>query len=313
MPLFSTLSTCLQSIGLPNPSTFSFENAPLSTFREAASVCFLYVLLTLLFSPSSPHILHDLHDPQNKLAPANKQHHVPNKQVTSKQKSLISRKFIKRVFWIHNAFLSVASFVLLLLFIEQLGPMLSKMGLHASICSPEAFTKELEFLYYVNYLFKFYELFDTLLLILLKKRPIFLHWYHHSMTLFLCFIELQGRASVSWIPITLNLAVHTWMYYYYALTTFMKPSKPKWKIWLTVFQITQFVLDMIFISYATFWSLQTVHKEDGGLLAGEKQQQVCSGTREAAGWGCLILGSYLGLFLRFFVATYFKKKGGKVE
>jgi fatty acid elongase 2/fatty acid elongase 3 len=71
---------------------------------------------------------------------------------------------------IHNLFLTVISFVLLGLTIEQLFPKLFRHGLYYTICSEQAWTQELELLYYLNYLVKYYELVDTVFLVLKKKK-----------------------------------------------------------------------------------------------------------------------------------------------
>ncbi|KAJ3008007.1 hypothetical protein HKX48_008822 [Thoreauomyces humboldtii] len=265
-PLFTNAT--LSTVGI-HPEDFHFEKVPLST-RPAVFKWFLVYLATVL---------------------------------TGQQ---LMRRFVKNpisvkpIFFLHNALLSAASLVLLVLFLELLVPMIWNNGPLWAICDQAAYSPRMEFLYYINYLIKYYEFTDTIFLVLKKKKLEFLHVYHHSMTMALCFFELEGRTSVSWVPVTLNLFVHVIMYYYYARTAVS--SKPVWwKKYLTTLQIVQFVIDLFAIYLATYIYLSSDPYE--GILPNFGLGK-CSGRPMAAGIGCFILSSYLLLFVQFFIKTY---------
>lgn len=74
------------------------------------------------------------------------------------------------IFQIHNLLLTLSSLALLMLFAEQLIPILARKGLFHSVCHNDAWTQRLELLYYLNYLVKYWELTDTVFLVLRKKN-----------------------------------------------------------------------------------------------------------------------------------------------
>lgn len=213
-------------------------------------------------------------------------------------------------------------------------PLYIKHGFYWCICNHGSFTKTLVTYYMINYYIKYVELIDTVFLVL-KKKPLgkhhrvawrtfrrlalladlgatdgrrdkteltgtaFLHVFHHSATAVLCYTQLNGETSVQWVVITLNLLVHVLMYYYYWATA--GGRKIWWKKYLTTMQITQFIIDLCIVYFATTnhfftkWGINLPWVAD------------CAGAESAATFGCAILTSYLFLFISFYRKTY---KGG---
>ncbi|KAF4953167.1 hypothetical protein FSARC_12461 [Fusarium sarcochroum] len=209
---------------------------------------------------------------------------------------------LKGPFLVHNLYLTLLSGSLLVLFVEQLLPTVVRGGIFHAICDAEGgWTQPLVVLYYLNYLTKYLELLDTVFLVLKKKPLTFLHCYHHGATAFLCYTQLIGSTSVSWVPITLNLLVHVVMYWYYFQSA--RGIRCWWKEWVTRLQIIQFVIDIGFIyfaSYTYFTSTYFPWMPNAGKCAGEEF---------AAFSGIITISSYLVLFISFYFATY--KKQGK--
>lgn len=103
---------------------------------------------------------------------------------------------------------------------------------------------------YIYYLSKFYELLDTVILIL-KNRPLtFLHVFHHATVIFMCFFWLQYSQSLQIIALLTNTGVHVIMYTYYFLCSLNRP--PPWKKLVTNLQIVQFAFSFV-CGVATAW------------------------------------------------------------
>lgn len=222
----------------------------------------------------------------------------------------IGREFMKgrkpfkfaTLFQIHNLLLSSASGLLLVLMLIEIVPIVFKNGFFYAICDKRSWTPRLETYYIVNYLFKYWELADTLFLVVKKKPLAFLHVYHHSATAVLCYTQLHGGTSISWTVITLNLLVHVIMYYYYWATA--AGYKIWWKRYVTVMQISQFILDLGLVYFGTINHFAYKHNKP---CVGD-----CAGSEFAALQGCAILSSYLVLFISFYRKTY-KKASTKSE
>lgn len=210
---------------------------------------------------------------------------------------------LQGLFQLHNIFLSAGSTLLLTVMLEEIAPLAVKHGVFGSMCSDDMWSDRLEFFYLINYYFKYLELIDTVFLALKKKPLAFLHVYHHSATALLCYTQLNGKTSVQWIPISINLSVHVLMYYYYYATA--GGARIWWKKHLTTMQITQFVIDLFVVYFATYSYYAANYFKSLPSLGS------CAGTESAAVFGCVLLSSYLGLFIQFYIQTYKKPAKGK--
>jgi len=220
---------------------------------------------------------------------------------------------LKGVFFVHNSILSMASSVVLAVMVARLvgnwfDAGAGSMAAFKVWCDPypvQFWQGRLTALYYINYLFKYYELFDTVLMVLRGKPMPFLHVYHHAATLLLCWNQLHEHSGCQWAPIAINLAVHVVMYYYYAVSSL--GVRVWWKRYLTMFQITQFVVDVISCTLASVFVISG-HYKWKVFGAWWEENGFCSGTPLGAAVGVGILFSYLLLFIKFYVGTYKSKK-----
>ncbi|CAO3699444.1 hypothetical protein G6F70_000043 [Rhizopus microsporus] len=207
---------------------------------------------------------------------------------------------LKFFFMVHNVLLTLVSGILLVLMVEKILPIIYHKGFLAAVCDQSSWTQPLELLYYLNYLVKYWELIDTVFLVLKKKKLEFLHYYHHSLTMVLCYTQLNGKTSVSWVPIVLNLTVHVFMYYYYFRTA--AGAKIWWKRYLTTMQITQFIIDLFVVYFCTYTYFAYTYWPQ------LPNKGSCAGTETSALFGCALLSSYLLLFINFYRMTYQAKK-----
>ena len=219
-------------------------------------------------------------------------------QELMRSRPAVPSQYLKIPFLVHNVLLSVGSGLLLALMLEDVLPFLWAHGPHDSICLPEVTTPRMELFYIINYYFKYWELLDTVFLVLKKKKLLFLHVYHHMATAALCYTQIVGRTPMAWSIIALNLAVHVVMYAYYALTSI--GIRCPWKKLITVSQIVQFVLDL----YICYWG--TYNHYIVLYFPWMPHYRYCHGKPFAAWSGIAILSSYLLLFLVFFRNTYKK-------
>jgi len=143
---------------------------------------------------------------------------------------------------------------------------------------------------------KFPELIDTFFIVIHKKPLIFLHWYHHITVLLYCWHSYVTTSPPGIFFVVMNYSVHASMYGYYFLMA-MK-LRPKWfnPIIITAFQISQMVVGVV-VTLMGFYYYNT-----------DKECRIEKENNTAA---FVMYGSYLFLFLQFFVGRYFKPKKQK--
>ncbi|KAF8375811.1 hypothetical protein PRIPAC_82240 [Pristionchus pacificus] len=95
------------------------------------------------------------------------------------------------------------------------------------------------------------ELIDTIFIVLRKQPLIFLHWYHHTVTLTVAWYTYSSRFSGSVHLVLVNALIHTVMYSYYFLTAVGIKPHPLVAQSITIGQITQFIYAMYGLVYIT--------------------------------------------------------------
>lgn len=103
---------------------------------------------------------------------------------------------LKALAFVHNIVLAIGSGLLLVGIASEILPALYEDSLFQAICGTRIFNGRLEIFFYINYLFKVWELFDTVLLVLKGAPLTFLHVYHHCLTFVLCYTQFVGQSSV---------------------------------------------------------------------------------------------------------------------
>jgi len=207
---------------------------------------------------------------------------------------------LKPILAVWNFCLSLGSAIIFICWTSGLVAELisSNWSLHHVICMPH---RELN--YGINMICatlfaisKYFELVDTLFLII-RKRPVsFLHWYHHTTVLAYTWYAVVCAVSTGNIFGSINAGVHTIMYYYYFLTSI--GQRPKWGSWVTRLQLGQMVVGLV---VAALWSYYHILNPATCCLI--KAKGIPSNDEVFLISSLLLYGTYFILFLRL----YFEK------
>ncbi|KAF9438962.1 hypothetical protein BGZ76_002255 [Entomortierella beljakovae] len=160
---------------------------------------------------------------------------------TKKQKEELSEStpFITALVFVHNTILCIYSAWTFYGMFFAWKEALSTHSFMDAVCDTDGtFWDKLGYYSYYFYLSKYYEVLDTIIILLKGRRSSLLQTYHHAGAMILMYLGYNYRAHPIWIFTTFNSFVHTIMYAYYAATSV--GIKPPGKKYITSMQITQF-------------------------------------------------------------------------
>jgi fatty acid elongase 3 len=100
---------------------------------------------------------------------------------------------------------------------------------------------------YIYYVSKYYEMLDTILVVVGgSKIPHFgLQVYHHALVVLMAWFWLEYKQSLQWGGLATNTFVHVIMYFYYAMKVLRVPTP--WKRIITKVQIFQFAISFVLL------------------------------------------------------------------
>lgn len=167
-------------------------------------------------------------------------------------------------------------------------------GTYYLVCSSDFLTenKVSSLWTFLFVLSKLPEFGDTVFIVLRKQPLIFLHWYHHILTLIYSWYAFRDFTSSARAFVVMNTFIHSLMYSYYAFKA-MKIRIPRGiSVVITFLQICQMAAGC-YINYKVF---EFVSK---GLPCGTSQTNAVISS--------IMYCSYFYLFARFFYLAYLGK------
>lgn len=209
-------------------------------------------------------------------------------------------KKIDGIFAVWNLFLSIMSLAILLGVLIPYFEIIKEKGFIATLCDKtgEAWKPDPLLFWCLIFAYsKYFELLDTFFVILKNpSKPVdFLHWYHHTTVLLFTWYAFTYQLSISFIYGTVNALVHTFMYFYYFLSAIgMKPSNTV-AFFLTSLQILQMFFGIyVNITWTYLWyNGEGCHCDNAPVMVAS---------------GLIMYGSYLILFIQFFIKRYLSKQ-----
>ncbi|KAG0036969.1 hypothetical protein BGZ82_003390 [Podila clonocystis] len=202
----------------------------LVNWRTPIAVAALYVLMVVLLNPKQGKVSRVV-----AADTASKE----GKGAVKKQELSESTPFMTTLVFVHNAILcAYSAWTFYGMFFAWKDCFATHSFMEAVCDSDNTFWDKLGYYSYYFYLSKYYEIVDTIIILLKGRRSSLLQTYHHAGAIITMYLGFNYRAHPIWIFTTFNSFIHTIMYCYYAATSI--GLKPPGKKYLTSMQITQF-------------------------------------------------------------------------
>ncbi|KAH9404818.1 hypothetical protein TYRP_000649 [Tyrophagus putrescentiae] len=170
---------------------------------------------------------------------------------------------------------------------------LTSEGMQQSYCSSSYYADVRITIWYWLFVWsKVIELGDTAFIILRKQKLIFLHWIHHVLTLSYAFFVIGDAPGTARWMVSMNFAIHTAMYLYYAFKALQVRIPRSIAMAITVAQIVQMIFGL-YVNYQAY--------------AIRRSGQQCDTSLSASLCGLFIYFLFFLLFIKFFVLAYCSK------
>ncbi|KAG0260034.1 hypothetical protein DFQ27_003760 [Actinomortierella ambigua] len=197
----------------------------LVNWRTPLVIAALYVLMVVLLNPKEGKV--------SRVVAASSGKASQGKQLSKSSPAMTALVFV------HNLILCIYSaWTFRGMFIAWSTAFKTHSFMEAVCDSDDTFWAYLGYYSYYFYLSKYYEIVDTIIILLKGRRSSLLQTYHHAGAIITMWFGFNFQAHPIWIFTTFNSFIHTIMYAYYAATAI--GLKPPGKKYLTSMQITQF-------------------------------------------------------------------------
>ncbi|GMT21773.1 hypothetical protein PFISCL1PPCAC_13070 [Pristionchus fissidentatus] len=191
-----------------------------------------------------------------------------------------------------NLFVAVMSGVCAVILTPEYFDTMINKGYSASVCSSQDsfFRGNNGWAVFILAFARLPEYIDTLFIVLRKRPLLFIHWYHHALTIVISWYTFsQGVAGVRH-GMYANAIIHTFMYSYYFFCAMRLFPPPFIARSITIIQILQFI--WVFYSLAHMTVLRYVMGEP------------CEVDHVSMALSWIMDLSYLYLFVDFYVNKY---------